>query len=114
MLISPDGARHRLVGKGRFYSGLMWSADSRTIYATSSADGAAALVAIDVQTDGQKVIGTYGEDVSFSVPVSPGLRLTPAPDGKSFLTTIVRTRSDLWILENFRQPTGWRSWFGGR
>ena len=47
-------------------------------------------------------------------PSDPGLRFTLAPDGKSFLGTIVRTRTDLWILEDFAPRGGVLDWFRRR
>jgi hypothetical protein len=93
----------------------MWSADSRTIYTNlSTPNNERQLVAIDLATDRWTVIASYGSDVAFATPNTPGLRFTLGPDGTSFLATIVRNRTDIWILDNFRPPTGWRSWFGWR
>lgn len=115
VLISPDGARQRRLDNTRAPNGLMWSADGRTIYTTmSTPSNERQLVAVDVATNRWTVIATYGSDLAFGVPTGPGLRFTLGPDGRSFLTTIVRQRTDIWILENFLPPSGWRSWFGWR
>jgi Tol biopolymer transport system component len=115
VLISPDGARQRRIRYDRTPNGLMWSADGRTIYTTmSTPNNERQLVAVDLATDRWTVIASYGSDLAFGVPNAPGLRFTLGPDGTSFLTTIVRQRTDIWILENFLPPTGWRSWFGWR
>jgi len=46
-------------------------------------------------------ITDLGADVAFGTRISPGLRFTLADDGKSFLASIMRTQTDLWILEHF-------------
>ena len=72
------------------------------------------LVAIDAVTGAVRVVSTLGADFTFATPTDPGLRFTLAPDGKSFLGTIVRTRTDLWILEDFAPHEGLLDWFRRR
>lgn len=111
-LTSPDGARQRHLSPGQVFSGLLWSADSRTIYAlTSTPNNEPQILAVDGATAAARVVATMGSDIAFAPPNSPGLRLTLGPDGTSFLTTIVRVNTDLWILENFHPPSGLRRWF---
>ena len=72
------------------------------------------LVAIDATTGAVRIVSTLGTDVSFGTPTDPGLRLSLSPDGQSVLATIVRTRTDLWILEDFAPRAGVLDWFRGR
>ena len=72
------------------------------------------MVAIDAVTGAVRVVSTLGADFRFATPTDPGLRFTLAPDGKSFLGTIVRTRTDLWILEDFAPRGGVLDWFRRR
>jgi Tol biopolymer transport system component len=106
-LISPDGARRRTLVNGRSFdlTALVWSADSRTLYSTlRESDGRTRLVAIDVAADSLRVVADLGPDLNFAAVPSPGVRFTLAADGRSFLASVVRTRTDLWILENFSRP----------
>ena len=57
---------------------------------------------------------TYDADFSFASPSDPGLRFTLAADGQSFLATIARSRTDLWILEHFAPRGGVLDWFRRR
>ena len=54
--------------------------------------------------------GVRSADFYFGTPTDPGLRFTLAPDGKSFLGTIVRTHTDLWILDGFASRGGVLDW----
>ena len=123
-LVSPDGARRRLLSPSNlsrdrngesWSSALVWSRDSRTIYSIRrTEDRTLQMVAFDWMTGGARVISTLGADFVFATPTDPGLRFTLAPDGKSFLGTIVRTRTDLWILEDFVPRGGVLDWFRRR
>jgi hypothetical protein len=53
-----------------------------------------------------------GGGARFDTPDNPGLRLSYSPTRKTLLTSVVRTNTDIWILDNFWRPaTGWRRWF---
>jgi hypothetical protein len=119
-LVSPDGERQRylttssIIGYG-WTSSLVWSSDGGSLYTIRrTADRTLQTIAIDAVTGAVRVISTLGADFFFGTPTDPGLRFTLAPDGKSFLGTIVRTRTDLWILENFLPPRGLLDWFRPR
>jgi eukaryotic-like serine/threonine-protein kinase len=123
-LVSPDGARRRLLSRSTlsrdrngdaWSSALVWSRDGGTLYSIRrTEDRIVQMVAIDAMTGGARVISTLGADFAFATPTDPGLRFTLAPDGKSFLGTIVRTRTDLWILEDFAPRKGVLDWFRWR
>jgi hypothetical protein len=75
------------------------------LYSTlRESDGRTRLVAIDVAADSLRVVADLGPDLNFAAVPSPGVRFTLAADGRSFLASVVRTRTDLWILENFSRP----------
>jgi Tol biopolymer transport system component len=123
-LVSPDGARRRLLTTSNTLRGrtgldwdnaFVWSRDSSTLYSIRrQADRTVQLVAIDTTTGAVRVVSALGADVHFGTPSDPGLRLTLAPDGKSILATIVRTRTSLWILEDFALGGGLLDWFPWR
>lgn len=105
-LVSPDGTRQRLLSS-LIPLALAWSRDGSQIYAISVAsDRRATVSSIDLVTGAAKAIRTFDSDVVFATPVNPGLRASLAADGASLLATVLRTRSDIWMLEGFDQPPG--------
>ena len=82
-----------------------WSRDGGRIFAVRPADGGRLeLVAIELATGAETVVV---RDLGASPPSDDPLRgFSLAPDGKSFLTSILRLRGDLWILEGF-EPRPW-------
>jgi ECF sigma factor/WD40 repeat protein len=123
-LVSPDGARQRFLttsdmsrdlnGYG-WDSGLVWSRDGGSLCSIRQTENRTVqMIAIDAMTGAVRVVSTLGADFYFAAATDPGLRFTLAPDGKSFLATIVRTRTDLWILEDFAPRGGVLGWFRRR
>jgi len=105
-LVSPDGTRQRLLSPITPL-GLTWSHDGLTIYAISVDNDRRAIVSsIDLVTGTAKTIRTFDRDVVFATPQNPGLRASLSADGGALLTTVLRTRSDIWVLEGFDQPRG--------
>ena len=123
-IVSPDGARHRELAPIDIRrdkndlgwdSALVWSTDGGTLYSIRrTEDRVVQMVAIDALTGSLRVVSTLGENFYFGTPSDPGLRFTLAADGKSFLGTIVRTRTDLWILDGFAPRAGVLDWFRAR
>jgi TolB protein len=107
-LVSPDGRIHRTVAPTRAET-VAWSRDNSTLYTVRNADrGGSEIVALNVSTGEVHVlhaITTPG--LSVDTLVSPGQRFSLAADGKSFLATVLRSRTDLWILDDFASPKGW-------
>ena len=123
-LVSPDGARQRfltttnlsrdLTGYG-WDSALVWSRDSTAIYSIRrTEDRSVQMVAIDVVTGALRVVSTLGTGFTFATPTDPGLRFTLTQDARSFLATVMRTRTDLWILEDFAPRGRLLDWFRRR
>ena len=123
-LISSDGARQRFLStinmsrdmnEYGWNSALVWSRDGKSLYSIRRTDERIVqMVAIDAASGAIHVVSTLGTDFNFATPNDPGLRFTLAPDGKSFLGTIVRSRTDLWILEDFAPHRGILDWFRPR
>ncbi len=82
---------------------LAWSPDSKTIYALAFQSPHPSLSAIDVATGKIREIAKY--DVNFTPLLdnayTGSLRLSMAPDGKSFAAATATAQADLWILEGF-------------
>ena len=93
---------------------LVWSRDGKSLYSIRRTDDRVVqMVAIEAVTGAVRVVSTLGADFYFSAPAD-GLRFTLAPDGKSFLGTIMRTHTDLWILDGFAPGGGVLDWFRRR
>jgi hypothetical protein len=113
LLVSPDGARQRSLPSpvSPFYDRfvLVWSRDAATIFVASSIAGRSRLDAIDFRSGNIRGIAEYARDVIFSDGDAYFLGGSLARDGKSFATTVLNHKADLWMLEGFPQPG--RHWF---
>ena len=115
-VVSPDGTRVRVLLRTdmRFENALVWSRDGRTLYSVRRTDDRVVqLFAIDVATSVLRPVSMLGADFDFAAP-NDGLRFTLAPDGRSFLATIVRSRTGLWILDGLAPRQGILDWFRRR
>jgi serine/threonine protein kinase len=113
LLVSPDGAQQRSLPSpvDSFYDRfvLVWSRDAATIFVASSLAGRSRLDAIDVRRGNIRGIAEYTRDVIFSDGNAYTLGGSLTRDGKSFATTVLNHKADLWMLEGFPQPA--RPWF---
>jgi hypothetical protein len=113
LLVSPDGKQRRSLPSPVPASNqgfvLVWSRNAETIYVASSTTPKARLDAIDVRLGSSRRIAEYPGDLSFATNFIYSLSGSVSRDGKSFATTAVNRRSDLWILEGFPRPR--RRWF---
>jgi dipeptidyl aminopeptidase/acylaminoacyl peptidase len=96
-VISPDGQRQRDLPMRR-PTAVAWSRDSATLFAIG-VSATPALQAIDVATGMSRTLRQFDENAAPDAPVTPGQRLSLAPDGRSLLTSVLRHRSDIWRLE---------------
>jgi Tol biopolymer transport system component len=109
-LVSPDGARTRLLTDETWLAH-GWSEDGSTLYAIrDTEDFHFQLTSLDVASGRERVIAA---DLGPSPPTSTPLRgFSLAPDHKSFLTSIVRLRGDVWLLDGFaREKSFWQRLF---
>jgi Tol biopolymer transport system component len=102
-LISADGAHTKLFPH-IFDIGSTWSLDGNTIYGLTQTREGSRLQSLNIQTGAVKSIRDFGPDSRFETNMAHSLRLSMAPDGKSFSTTTLQAKSDLWMLEGFPQP----------
>ena len=98
-VVSPDGKGFRVLSEESWVAH-GWSKDGSTIYAIRQSDELRLqLTSLDVATGRERVVAA---DLGPMPPTSTPLRgFSLAPDGKSFLTSIVRLRGDIWLLEGF-------------
>lgn len=69
----------------------------------------ARLDAIDVRTGNSRQVAEYADELVFGTPFTYANAGSLSRDGRSFATSVLNRRSDLWILEGFPKPR--RPWF---
>jgi hypothetical protein len=107
LLVSPDGKGERNLGSLKT-DYLLWSRDGETLYGIRPNNNHhQVLFSLSVASHRQKDIEDLGTEFDTGAPWAAGNRFSLAPDGKSFATSIRKTRSDLWMLEGFNSPRGW-------
>jgi eukaryotic-like serine/threonine-protein kinase len=102
-LVSADGSKQK-VFPHIFDIGSTWSADGSTIYGISRTPDGSRLQELNLQTGAVRSIRDFGPETRFETNMAHSLRLSLAPDGKSFSTTTLQAKSDLWMLEGFWKP----------
>ena len=105
-LISPDGKSSKHIGDfGTSY--LAFSKDGKLLYGiqygvTETGQDRATFFSFDLATQKQKVIKELGKDLWPDTNFGPGIRFSVAPDGKSFVYSTSKYRSDLWMLQGYK------------
>jgi len=98
-LVSADGTQTKVLSEDTPLTH-GWGRDGARVYAIRPGEAARLqLVSIDAATGRETVVT---KDLGPSPPSDDPLRgFSLAPDGRSFLTSILRLRGDLWLLEGF-------------
>jgi serine/threonine protein kinase len=102
-LISADGSKTKLFPR-IFDIGSTWAQDGSLIYGLTSSGEGSKLQSLNIDTGAVRTIREFGPETRFETNMAHSLRLSLAPDGKSFSTTTLQSKSDLWMLEGFPQP----------
>jgi Tol biopolymer transport system component len=97
-IVRPDGQQRQVLAPDRAPA-LAWSRDGRTLYAILVAENSNSLQAFDVATGRGRMLRQFAAGSTPAGPVTPSLRLAVSPDGRSLLTSVLRHRSDIWVLE---------------
>ena len=99
-LISPDGATTRELSPTSALA-YAFSADGQTIYGLRqpTALGRLELFSMSVRGGPEKSIGYLSAEYAPSVSLTPSIRLSLTPDGKSLTYSVVRTTSSLWLMD---------------
>lgn len=101
-LTKPDSSQQKLM-PGMNGAALGWSPDSKTIYGLTFQSPHPTLSAMDVATGKVREIAKY--DVNFPPFLenlyTGSIRISMAPDGKSFAAATATAQADLWILDGF-------------
>ena len=112
LLIAPDGKTERSIGSHRspHYA---FSKDGRLLYGMRPENGQQTLFSIDVASGAERIIAS-GIRFEPRSNLSPSIRFSLAPDGKSLVYGTGLIRNNLWIMEGFKSPDtlaarlGWR------
>jgi roadblock/LC7 domain-containing protein len=117
VLMSPDGKIRRTLST-RWWMIHGWSKDGQRVYGIRATEQRRLILAsIDIRTGAETTagdLGVYPAALTFGdlLAMVPFRGYSLAPDGKSFVTSIIRARGDIWLLEGLREPTGfWRTLF---
>jgi len=99
-LISPDGANRRSIGKleSEHY---MFSSDGKLLYGIRNDQDREVLFTVDLATGTTKDLADLGREFRPGNNVSPSVRFSMAPDGKSFVYSAGNLKRNLWMLEGF-------------
>jgi len=111
-VVSPDGKQDRVMSRREFYtSAYGFSKDGLALYGiVPAANRRITVLRVDIATGRETHVTDLGpqtaalEYASFDGSMAyRGFSLHP--DGKSFLTSVYRLKSDIWLLEDFDRRT---------
>jgi len=104
--VSPDGKSKRVLSEQNWMA-FTWSADGRRLYGIRLSDDFKHLTftSFDIKSDTEHVLSPNFMPLPVSEQPIRGLtRVSPT----TFLTSVVKVRSDVWLLEGFQPaPTTW-------
>jgi serine/threonine protein kinase len=109
-IVSPDGKHDRTVSQSAWET-YGWSNDGSAIYGLAiGQDRRLMLGRIDIATAKETKVSDLGSAPTAGFDVA-GARnrfavrgFSPHPDGKSFLTSIIRTKMQIYLMEDFDRP----------
>jgi serine/threonine protein kinase len=104
-LVSADGQTTKPLSRNRGAQ-YMFSADGKYVYSIRSDQGREDLFRIDIATGAETVVGNVGPEFRPGSNLSPSIRFSLAPDGKSFIYGSGTFTSNLWMLEGFAVKPG--------
>ncbi len=103
--ITSDGKNPQRVSSGIWYAN-GWSKDGMKILGVKqSEDRHLLVVEVTLADKKERIISDLGP-APLIVTNTPMVGFSLSPDGKSFVTSLFRASSELWMLENFTQPSG--------
>ncbi|MFN7935911.1 MAG: protein kinase [Bryobacteraceae bacterium] len=100
LLVSPDGGKERVLRKPPF-TAVAWSADAATLYGLQEEGTVQKLIGVEVSTGKERVLNQIEARVRIRSLLTPGLRLSVSPDGKSIAATSRTETGDIWMVEDF-------------
>lgn len=97
-LISPDGKTARDVSAPHLAI-CTFSANGALLYCLRQQDGRQQLLSMNLDGKAEHVIGPVAPAYAPSNQLSPSLRLSLAPDGKSIAYSVLKVSSNLWLMD---------------
>jgi eukaryotic-like serine/threonine-protein kinase len=111
-LASPDGKQHRIVSEKQWLT-YGWSQDGNSLYGIGATENRRLILGrVEIASAREQVAADLG-------PLPAGLDLADyqgdfpfrgfsmRADGKSFLTSVLSIKGDIWLLEDFDRRTSW-------
>lgn len=104
-VISPDGARSKVLYKGAldWGSACGWSRDGSTLFLAYLTPQGRVLSAFDVATGAERRVRDLGP-LHFSYFAVHSAGLSPSPDGKSLAASTLSLRFEPWLLDGLEPP----------
>ena len=102
-VITPDGKHVRHLGKIPTEY-LVFAKNGKTLFGLRPERDKLLLFSIDLATLRMKTLGELDKEMEPRSVFSPGIRFSLAPDGNSIAYTAEQDKSNLWMLQGFRQP----------
>jgi eukaryotic-like serine/threonine-protein kinase len=112
-VISPDGARRKILRKGMldWGSACGWSREGSTLYLAYLTPKGRVLSAFDVASGAERRMRDLGT-LHFSYFAMSTTGLSPSPDGKSLAASTLSLRFEPWIIDGIEPPrTFWSRLF---
>jgi Tol biopolymer transport system component len=97
-VVSPDGKARRLLTTTRARA-IAWAPGGQTLHAVLGTAPPFTVASVDVASAQVKTTRTLDASVNVISALNPGLRLSLNPDGTRLLTTVLRARTDIWMVE---------------
>jgi Tol biopolymer transport system component len=111
-LASPDGKQLRIVSQKEWLT-YGWSKDGNSLYGIESTENRhLALERVDIAAAREQIVADLGPlpaalDLADFQGDFPYRGFSLQPDGKSFLTSVLTIKGDIWLLEDFDRRISW-------
>jgi hypothetical protein len=98
---AADDGTSRVLAAGLRLRAIAWSAEGRTLYGLVTDVEGSRIVAIDAGSGAVRLARRLPDGLTVVTPVSPALQMTLDAGGTKLLTTVLRSQSDIWMMEGF-------------
>jgi len=105
-LYSPDGQATRSLGN-HHSEGYVFAPDGKRVYGLRETRDGAELFSVDLASGAEKVIGNVGKANRPKSNLSPAMRFSLGPGGKTIAYGVATFQQNLWMLDGFNPKVGW-------
>jgi TolB protein len=102
-VIAPEDGTHRVLAANTRPRAIAWSGDGRTLYGLITDVEGSRIVAINPETGAVRAVRRLPDDLMVMTPISPALQMSLDAAGTKLLTTVLRSQSDIWMMEGFER-----------